>query len=265
MQKLPRPDGDEAGVAAIAAPVRRLRILSFNIQAGNATRRYRDYVTHSWKHVWPDSGKQRNLAALVPWLEDYDLVGLQEADGGSLRSGFLNQARYLAETAAFPFWTQQGNRRVGPIAHSTNCLLSRLPIGDAEDHPLPGRIRGRGALLARVGEGEHSLAVIIAHLSLGPKSRKPQWDLISELVADAGKVVLMGDFNCAPEDRDFAAFRERSGLRHADGCAPPTFPSWRPRRAIDHVLVSKDLQVDDCRALPLTLSDHLPVAVTVSI
>ena len=74
-----------AGPRIDAGPVR-LRILSFNIQAGNATQRYRHYLTHSWKHVLPDSGKQRNLDALVPWLDDYDLVGLQEADGGSLRS-----------------------------------------------------------------------------------------------------------------------------------------------------------------------------------
>ena len=253
-----------AGPRIDAGPVR-LRILSFNIQAGNATQRYRHYLTHSWKHVLPDSGKQRNLAALVPWLAEYDLVGLQEAEGGSLRSGFLNQARYLAETADFPYWTQQGNRRVGPIAHSTNCLLSRLPIGAAEDHPLPGRIRGRGALLARVGSAEHQLAVIIAHLSLGPASRKPQWDLIADLVEDAGKVVLMGDFNCAPDDRDFRAFRERTGLQHADASPPATFPSWRPRRAIDHVLVSPDLQVQSCRTLPLALSDHLPLEVVVTV
>lgn len=252
------------GAHADAGPVR-LRILSFNIQAGNATQRYRQYLTHSWKHVLPDSGKQRNLAALVPWLSDYDLVGLQEADGGSLRSGFLNQARYLAETADFPYWTQQGNRRVGPIAHSTNCLLSRLPIGAAEDHPLPGRIRGRGALLAHVGHGEHRLAVIIAHLSLGPASRRPQWELIRELVDGAGKVVLMGDFNCSPEDRDFRVFRERTGLGHADSQPPATFPSWRPRRAIDHVLVSRDLQVEGCRTLPLALSDHLPLEVVVRV
>ncbi len=240
----------------------RLRILSFNIQAGNATHRYRDYITNSWKHIWPDSGKQRNLDALVPWLEDYDLVGLQEADGGSLRSGFLNQARYLAESGRFPYWTQQRNRRVGPIAHSTNCLLSRYHIGDAEDHPLPGRIAGRGALLARIGPPKKGLAVIIAHLSLGPTSRAKQWDFLAELAAEHPHTILMGDFNCLPEDRSFQQFMERSELRLADPTPPPTFPAWRPRRAIDHVLVSADIEVEKCEALRLTLSDHLPLAVT---
>ncbi len=204
----------------------RLRILSFNIQAGNATHRYRDYITNSWKHVWPDSGKQRNLDALVPHLDGFDLVGLQEADGGSLRSGFLNQARYLAESARFPYWTQQRNRKVGPIAHSTNCLLSRFHIGDAEDHPLPGRIPGRGALLARIGDPKHGLAVIIAHLSLGPTSRGKQWDFLNELAADHRHVILMGDFNCLPEDRGFRQFMERSSLRLPTH-RPPSLPGDR--------------------------------------
>jgi len=90
---------------------RRLNLLSCNILAGGSMKRYRDYVTHSWKHVLPH-GKRANLDGLARVIGAFDLVGLQEADAGSLRSGFLNQTQYLAEAAQFPYWTHQPNRRV---------------------------------------------------------------------------------------------------------------------------------------------------------
>src|SRR3954451_3651243 len=92
----------------------RMQLLSCNILAGGSIRRYRDYVTHSWKHVLP-TGKRANLDVLARVIGEFDLVGLQEADAGSLRSGFLNQTQYLAEAAAFPFWSHQPNRRVSRL------------------------------------------------------------------------------------------------------------------------------------------------------
>ncbi|MGB0133849.1 endonuclease/exonuclease/phosphatase family protein, partial [Dokdonella sp.] len=83
-----------------------LRVLSCNILAGGQVKRYREYVTQSWKHVLP-TGKRANLDDLAGVLSDFDLVALQEADFGSLRSGFLNQTEYLAENAGFPFWSHQ--------------------------------------------------------------------------------------------------------------------------------------------------------------
>ena len=82
---------------------RRLRLLSANIQAGASTRSYSDYVTRPWNHVLPRREKRNNLDALADLATPFDVVGLQEADPGSLRSGFLNQTHYLAERAGFPF------------------------------------------------------------------------------------------------------------------------------------------------------------------
>ena len=74
----------------------RLRLLSANIQAGSSTRAYSEYVTRSWSHVF-HHGKQLNLDNLAKITEPYDIVGLQESDPGSRRSGFTNQADYPAE------------------------------------------------------------------------------------------------------------------------------------------------------------------------
>jgi len=39
-----------------------------------------------------------------------------------------------------------------------------------------------------------------------------------------------------------------------------TFPSWRPVRALDHMLVTPTVEVVDATVLDDALSDHLPVA-----
>lgn len=236
----------------------RLRILCYNIQAGANTRRYRDYVTRGWQHVLP-LGKQDQLDRLAVHLGEFDLVGLQEADAGSLRSGFVNQAQYLAERAGFPYWSQQENRRVGPIASSSNSLLSKLAPVEVHDYRLPGRVKGRGALLALFGPEQERLAVVIAHLSLGQNARATQFSFLRELIWQYKHIVLMGDFNCAGEHPRFLRFLLETGLRQP-GC-PPTFPSWQPQRAIDHVLLSPSIRCLSYQALPITLSDHLPLAV----
>ena len=119
------------------AAARRLRVLSANIQAGSSTRRYSDYVTRSWSHALPAGNKRGSLDAIAQLAGQHDIVGLQEADPGSLRSGFTNQTHYLAERAGFDYWTHQPNRNVARVAGSANGLLSRLEPVEVTDHSLP--------------------------------------------------------------------------------------------------------------------------------
>src|SRR5215475_824308 len=193
-----------AASESAARDVRRLKILSSNILAGGSVRRYRHYVTESWKQVLPTRSKRGNLDNLAGLFADFDIIGLQESDAGSLRSGFLNQTQYLAEAAEFPYWSHQPNRKIAQFAASSNGLLTRLEPAEVLDYPLPSRIPGRGALWVRFGEGSSSLVVLIAHLSLSAAARKRQIEFLGELIADAPNVVLMGDLNCtakSPEMR----------------------------------------------------------------
>ena len=125
--------------------------MSCNILAGGSVRKYRHYVTEGWKQVLPMRSKRENLNNLAKLLSDFDIVGLQEADAGSLRSGFLNQTEYLAEAAGFPYWSHQPNRKIAQFAASSNGLLTRIRPVEVLDYPLPGRIPGRGALWIRFG------------------------------------------------------------------------------------------------------------------
>ena len=95
----------------------RIRLLSFNIQVGISTSAYRHYVTRSWKHLLPHQERYRNLEKIGFLLNDFDIVALQEADGGSLRSGYINQVQQLAQLG---FGLRLHGRR---IDHRVRLLL----------------------------------------------------------------------------------------------------------------------------------------------
>ena len=177
----------------------RLRLLSFNIQVGISTERYRHYLTRSWQHLLPHNGRATNLQKIGELLNDFDLVALQEADGGSLRSGYVNQVEHLAHLGAFPYWYQQLNRNLGRFAQHSNGVLSRLKPQQLEDHPLPGPA-GRGAILVRFGEGQDALIVVMMHLALGAKTRARQLAYIRELIGGYRHQILMGDMNTHAND-----------------------------------------------------------------
>jgi endonuclease/exonuclease/phosphatase family metal-dependent hydrolase len=42
-----------------------------------------------------------------------------------------------------------------------------------------------------------------------------------------------------------------------------TFPSWRPQRCLDHILLSSTLTLERVEVLAQPISDHLPVAVEI--
>jgi len=238
----------------------RLRLLSFNIQVGISTERYRHYLTRGWQHLLPHNGRAGNLQKIGALLSDYDLVALQEADGGSLRSGYVNQVEHLAQLGSFPYWHQQLNRNLGRFAQHSNGVLSRLRPWDIEDHPLPGPA-GRGAILVRFGEGENALIVVIMHLALGARTRTRQLAYIRELIGGYRHQVLMGDMNTHAAD-----LLETSPLRDLGLLAPQieaTFPSWRPQRCLDHILLSPTLTLEKVQVLAQPISDHLPVAVEI--
>ena len=239
---------------------RRLRLLSFNIQVGNSTQSYRHYLTRSWQHVLPHKGRAANLEKIGDLLNDFDLVALQEADGGSHRSGYVNQVKYLAQQGEFPYWYQQLNRNLGRLAQHSNGLLSRLRPTSIEDHPLPGPA-GRGAILVRFGEGDTALIVVIMHLALGAKTRNLQLAYVRELIGGYQHQVLMGDMNTHAKD-----LLQSSPLRDLGLLAPQmeaTFPSWRPQRCLDHILLSPSLTLERVEVLNQPISDHLPVAVEI--
>jgi endonuclease/exonuclease/phosphatase family metal-dependent hydrolase len=149
------------------------------------------------------------------------------------------------------------------LAHSSNGLISRLEPSEVLDYPLPGRITARGVVLAGIGQGREALAVAVAHLSLGPQARARQLGFIGELLEGQTHVVMMGDLNTEAGRAEMRDLFRRTALQ-PPGSATPTFPSWQPRRAIDHILLSGGLRLHKAWTLSEAFSDHLPLAAEIS-
>lgn len=218
-------------------------------------------------------------AAVIADL-DADVVALQEVDRFQERSGGTDQVRALASaldmTGVFcpallgnpdRSWVPAHRDRGGP-AYGVG-LLSRLEPTAVERFELPGGGSGsrgpsasmrnpgwdhepRVALSVRVGGGGWELPITVTHLSYMP------WRALHQLrvaAAAAGPGVLAGDLN-------LPAWIVRStlpGWRHAGGEA--TFPAWRPRLQMHHVLTDVATRVTRAVAHPTTTSDHRPLVV----
>lgn len=241
-----------------------LKLLTFNIQVGIKTTKYRQYFTKGWKHVLPHEARNVNLRRIADVVRDYDLVALQEIDSGSLRSGFINQVEYIADRAEFPYWYTQLNRDLGPFAQQGNGVLSRIAPVEMEDHKLPGAIPGRGAILLRLPYGDETVSLVLLHLSLGERSRQLQLEYVRGLIDAEDHVVVMGDMNSHLSDLLFDSPLAETNLVPVDQVLP-TYPAWRPALALDHVLVSPGLRIDEYEVLDCRLSDHRPIAVSVQL
>ena len=241
---------------------RHLRLVTYNIQVGIQTERYRHYVTRGWQHLLPHNLRSQNLDRIADTLKDFDVVALQETDGGSYRSGYINQVEYLADKAEFPYWYQQLNRNLGKLGQHGNGLLTRIKPEILEDHKLPGLMPGRGAIIARFSLEHSSLLVVVAHLSLGVRAQNQQLEYLRELVADADHAIVMGDLNSHLASLLSQSPLKDSGLRGPEQ-PPHSFPSWRPVRSLDHILVSDEVKIDSLGTLDIAFSDHLPVAMDI--
>ncbi|MBV1911624.1 MAG: endonuclease/exonuclease/phosphatase family protein [Kangiellaceae bacterium] len=242
----------------------RIKLLSYNLQVGIDSHRYRDYVTQSWRHILPDSKRANNLRRAADWLSSYDIVALQEVDAGSLRSQFINQVAYLADQGGFPHYHQQQNRNVAGLAAHSNGMLSKFASSHAIHHKLPGRIPGRGALEVTFGTGSQQVLVLSVHLSLSHNARKLQLKYIAELLKDIPHFVIMGDMNC-PTDQVSVEF-DKVGLRvKQSGNNSPTFPRWNPKYCFDQIWVSESLNIIKSEVLDLGVSDHRPIAMEIEI
>ena len=241
-----------------------VKLMSFNIQAGIGSQKFGDYITGSWKHLVAHPRSVETIEQIAEVLSHFDVVGLQEVDGGSLRSRNMNQLVHLASMADFPFWHQQLNRNLGRLGQFSNGFLSRHQPFEITDHRLPG-LPGRGAIVIKYGHPIQPLVVVVAHLALGEKVRNTQLSYLARLLADYKYVVMMGDFNCRLAHLDNSPLAAL-GLQTVQADNLNTYPSWAPDRHIDHILLSPELESRHTRVLAdCLLSDHLPLATEIVI
>nr|WP_297429558.1 endonuclease/exonuclease/phosphatase family protein [uncultured Actinotalea sp.] len=200
-------------------------------------------------------------AAVVDVLRalDADVVAVQEPPRGPAGRSRL---RRLAQEAGLEVAVAGGGAR-------TTALLVRpgLPVHGARAHRLawrPGRTR-RGVAYAEVA----GIRVVSVHLGLTEGERQRHLVRIGHLVRSTTSrgVVLAGDLNEEPGGPTRRALGLH--LRDATATVGPTFPTRRPHRRLDAVLVGPGLATSGARRVHdervRAASDHLPVVVDLAL
>jgi endonuclease/exonuclease/phosphatase family metal-dependent hydrolase len=244
---LPAPSVEVPAPAVVAVPAADLRVATYNILAGN-----------------------HGLAEVVDAVRslDADLVGLQEVDRGTRRSGGVDQPQWIADAlgmeVAFAHHRAYDGGRIGV------ALLSRYAIAKARRIAMP--TGGLAALDAEVKLAGDVVRVLVVHLHptdpRDPPARRAQMDAarlveartVLDLATRArGPVVVLGDFNARPSGPEYAAASAVLADACPDGGA--TWPASFPIVRIDYVWTSAALRSVGCPRLAPTASDHLPVVV----
>ncbi len=240
-----------------------MKFLTYNIQAAIGTKHYLDYGIKAHKQLVHTREKWYGLLQIARLIRQYDVVCLQEVDLGGLRSDFNNQAAQLQSLSKHPYMISQTNRTVGYLSIHGNAILSRYPLKLIDDIQLPGKIAGRGVLIAQACIDDRTYTIVNTHLSLGVQDQIMQFNLLYEKLRFCNHVILSGDFNCRLTSAHFEEFIHNSGLQAATDDQLLSFPSWKPKKSLDHILTSSDLKVTDCHTLTQQFSDHLAIAADV--
>jgi endonuclease/exonuclease/phosphatase family metal-dependent hydrolase len=148
------------------------------------------------------------------------------------------------------------------------ALLSRYPMAIVDRFPLP-RIEDEPRVLiaARITAPDAELLVVTSHVSVMDADRPGQCRVIGDWIRDNAhrhpRMVLAGDLNApldSPEIQELLDVTDlRSAVVEAKGKMPPSFPVDKPKVGIDHILVSREIAVEDAAVARMKGSDHYPV------
>jgi endonuclease/exonuclease/phosphatase family metal-dependent hydrolase len=213
---------------------------------------------------------QRILEVIAEALPD--VVALQELDADASGEPGLDQAVFFARELNMELHFAAARAKGG--GHYGNALLTQHPSQVKRSAILPrlhARCEARAAQWVRIDTPAGAVDVVNTHLGLLRHERLLQieallgkhWLQAPELLTH---FVLCGDLNALPGSlvhrRLCARLRDsQSGLR----LPRPTFPALFPLVRIDHVFVSRALQVRAVRvpasAMARLASDHRPLVV----
>jgi endonuclease/exonuclease/phosphatase family metal-dependent hydrolase len=212
------------------------------------------------------------MTARVIEAQDPDVVLLQEIARGWPIFGGIDAAEWLSRRLEMPYlYVPAADEQFG------NAVLSRLPVRATTSGELPfgegPQQRSYLALLLDAGGGQE-LSVIATHLqesSGDPETRERQILSLLEVWGGASPAIIAGDMNMQPDEDDLQLFLE-AGLvsvqdEIGDPCEPTAFepkpdePCDRP----DWIFATPDLGLSAFVIVESAASDHLPLAVTVTV
>ncbi|MFZ1905511.1 MAG: endonuclease/exonuclease/phosphatase family protein [Steroidobacteraceae bacterium] len=237
-----------------------MRLLVYNI-------RYATGTGPAFHLPLPGAGYLRSNRRVLAGITDFirgerpDVVGLVEVDTGSIRTGMLNQAEYIAKELGHysTFQSKYGARSINnlmPIVRKQgNAFLSAPTVHGERFHYFDIGIK---RLIIELELDE--VCVFLVHLSLKFRQRQYQLRTLHDLVVQSAKpVIVAGDFNTFWGTHEIYLFMRAAGLRSANTAGLPSFPTRVPRVELDFILVSAGIEVTGFRVPDVRFSDHRPL------
>ncbi len=238
----------------------RVRLLIYNI-------RYATGIGPAFHIPVPGAGYLRSsrhvLSQITEFIksQDPDVVGLIEVDTGSIRTGMVNQAEFVARslghysTYECKYGVSSVNQLVPIVRKQSNAFLAAPRVRGERFHYFETGIK---RLIIELELDD--LAIFLVHLSLKFRHRQYQLHHLYDLVRKSHKpVIVAGDFNTYWGDHELYLFTQAAKLRNANVRGLPSYPSRSPRKELDFILHSDEIEITRFDIPNIRLSDHLPL------
>jgi endonuclease/exonuclease/phosphatase family metal-dependent hydrolase len=243
-----------------ADTMHRMRLLLYNI-------RYATGIGPAFHLPLPGAGYLRSSRQVLSGITDFiktqdpDVVGLIEVDTGSIRTGMVNQAEYIARsmghysTFECKYGVSSVNQMVPIVRKQGNAFLASPRVRGERFHYFDTGIK---RLIIELELDE--VAIFLVHLSLKFRHRQSQLRFLYDLLRKTEKpVIVAGDFNTYWGDHEIYLFTEAAGLANANTRGLPSYPSRSPRKELDFILHSSAVRVSRFEIPDVHFSDHLPL------
>ncbi len=239
-----------------------LRLFTLNVAHGRRHRPNNLFLRHRTL--------RQNITAIAETVRALtpDIVALQEADGRSSFSGNFDHVATLAREAELldHYRGDHTSLSLGrfSVEYGT-AILARQPLLEPTSHRFEMSWRDTKGFVAAtvvVPEwGDLEVDVVSVHLDFLRRRirRKQIRHMVDRLAHRRRPLVVLGDLNCCfeREPESIELLVGALGLKaHEPGLRSHTYPSRRPRRRLDWILVSDELEYTGYHTVHLPLSDH---------
>src|SRR5258706_7960653 len=222
-----------------------VRLLIYNI-------RYATGTGPAFHLPVPGAGYLRSSRQVLSQITDFikrkdaEVVGLIEVDTGSIRTGMVNQADFIARSI--------GNYSTFECKYGVSSVNQLVPIVRKQANAFLAAPRVRGERFHYFDTGIKRLiielelddvAIFLVHLSLKFRHRQYQLrDLYDLLRKTLKHVILAGDFNTYWGDHELYLFMQAAGLRSANTEGLFSFPRPTPPKELDFLLPSPPIRLN---------------------
>src|ERR1700677_3434659 len=223
----------------------RVRLMIYNI-------RYATGTGPGFHLPLPGAGYLRSsrqvLSRITEFIraQDPDVVGLIEVDTGSIGHYSTYECKYGQSSV---------NQLVPIVRKQANAFLAAPRVRGERFHYFDTGIK---RLIIELELDD--IAIFLVHLSLKFRHRQYQLRYLYDLVRKTKKpVIVAGDFNTYWGDHEIYLFMQAAGLTNANARGLPSYPSSSPRKELDFILHSSQIEVNRFEIPDIQLSDHLPL------